>query len=60
MLEVVDDIIAENDEIFIIYTSIVEDPDDPCARAVLLHDDDGEKTLHTHTCSESVIIYNYN
>jgi hypothetical protein len=49
MLEVVDDIIAENDEIFIIYTSVVEDPDDTCARAVLLQDNDGEKTMHTHT-----------
>ena len=42
-LEVVDDNIAENDEIFIIYTSVIEDPEDNCARAVLLRDNDGEK-----------------
>ena len=42
-LEVVDDIIAENDEIFIIYTSVIEDPEDHCASAVLLQDNDGEK-----------------
>ena len=42
-LEVVDDAIAENDEIFIIYTGVIEDPDDRCASAVLLHDNDGEK-----------------
>lgn len=42
-LEVVDDIIAENDEIFIIYTSVIEDPEDRCASAVLLQDNDSEK-----------------
>ena len=41
-----DDIIAENDEIFIIYTSVIEDPEDRCASAVLLQDNDGEKLLH--------------
>ena len=43
MLEVVDDNIAENNEIFIIYTSVIEDPEDNCARAVLLRDNDSEK-----------------
>ena len=43
ILEVVDDGIAENEEIFIIYTSVVEDPGDICARAVRLRDNDGEK-----------------
>ena len=43
MLEAVDDNIAENDEIFIIYTSVIEDPEDNCARAVLLRDNDSEK-----------------
>ena len=42
-LEVVDDNIAENDETFIIYTSVTEDPEDNCARAVLLRDNDSEK-----------------
>ena len=41
MLEVVDDNIAENEETFIIYTSIVESAGDDCARAIHLHDNDG-------------------
>ena len=62
-LEVVDDVIAENDEIFIVYTSIIEGPDDRCAIAVLLQDNDGEKiivctimhTMHMHvyTCNRN-------
>ena len=43
MLEVVDDNIAENEEIFIIYTGVVEDPGDICARVIRLQDDDGEE-----------------
>ena len=43
MLEVVDDNIAENEEIFIIYTDVIENPEDICARVVRLQDDDGKK-----------------
>ena len=42
MLEVVDDNVAENTEVFIIYTSVTEDPTDNCASTVLLRDNDGE------------------
>lgn len=53
-LDVVDDIIAENDEIFIIYTSVIEDPEDQCASAVLLQDNDGEKINYaTSTCNHN-------
>lgn len=41
-LEVVDDSIAENEETFIIYTSVIENPGDDCARAVRLRDNDGK------------------
>ena len=40
-LDVLDDNIAENEEIFIIYTE-VENPGDDCARAVRLQDNDSE------------------
>ena len=46
MLEVVDDNIAENEEIFIIYTGVVEDPEDNCARIIRLQDNDGEKYVY--------------
>ena len=44
-LEVVDDNIAENDEIFIVYHSVNEHSDDNCASAVLLQDNDSEKLI---------------
>ena len=40
-LDVLDDNIAENEEIFIIYTE-VENSGDDCARAVRLQDNDSE------------------
>ena len=45
ILEVADDGIAENEEIFILYTSFTESPNDRCATAVRLQDNDGELAI---------------
>ena len=55
MLEVVDDNIAENEEIFIIYTGVIEDPGDICARVVRLQDNDGKKNI---LCTQWIYYYN--
>ena len=56
MLEVVDDNIAENDEIFIVYPSVNEDSDDNCASAVLLQDNHGQWEIN-HMHNEWLIIH---